>query len=37
MDNYKYSGVKLFPAVFKELLVLLFDGKQFTRQTAIKK
>ena len=37
MDNYKYSGVKLFPAVFKELLVLLFDGKQFTRQIAIKK
>ena len=37
MDNYRYSGVKLFPAVFKELLVLLFDGKQFTRQTAIKK
>jgi hypothetical protein len=36
MDNYKYSGMKLFPAVFKELLVLLFDGKQFTRQTAIK-
>ncbi|WP_022750307.1 GIY-YIG nuclease family protein [Lachnobacterium bovis] len=36
MDNYKYSGMKLFPAVFKELLVLLFDGKQFTRQIAIK-
>lgn len=36
MDNYQYSGVKLFPSVFKELLVLLFDGKQFTRQTAIK-
>ena len=36
MDNYKYSGVKLFPSVFKELLVLLFDGKQFTRKTAIK-
>ena len=37
MDNYKYSGMKLIPTVFKELLVLLFDGKQFTRQTAIKK
>ena len=37
MDNYKYSGVKLFPTVFKELLVMLFDGKQFTRQQAIKK
>lgn len=36
MDNYEYSGVKLFPTVFKELLVLLFDGKQFTRQTAIR-
>ena len=36
MNNYEYSGVKLFPAVFKELLLLLFDGKQFTRQTAIK-
>ena len=36
MDNYNYSGVKLFPSVFKDLLLYLFDGKQFTRKTAIK-
>ena len=30
-----YSGLKLTPNVFKDLLVELFDGKQFERQDAI--
>lgn len=35
MENYKYIGLELTPNVFAELLVLLFDGKQFKRATAI--
>lgn len=35
MDEYKYAGVELTPNVFAELLILLFDGKQFKRTTAI--
>ena len=34
-DNYRFKGVKLTANVFKELLILLFDGKQFERQKAI--
>ena len=34
-EKYEYEGLKLRPGIFKELLILLFDGKQFTRQTAI--
>lgn len=34
-EKYEYERVKLFPNIFKELLILLFDGKQFTRQAAI--
>jgi hypothetical protein len=34
-NDYKYAGVKLFPAIFTELLIQLFDGKQFSRKTAI--
>lgn len=33
---YKYENVELTPAVFKELLIELFDGKQFKRADAIK-
>lgn len=36
-DKYEYSGLKLTPAIFAKLIVILFDGKQFTRQTAITK
>lgn len=35
MDDYKYAGVELMPSVFAELLILLLDGKQFKRTTAI--
>lgn len=35
MEEYKYKGVELTPSIFAELMVLLFDGKQFKRQTAI--
>lgn len=33
---YKYSNIELTPGVFKELLIELFDGKQFKRADAIK-
>lgn len=33
--EYQYAGVELTQGVFADLLVLLFDGKQFNRQTAI--
>lgn len=36
MEKYEFLGLKLKPVIFKKLLVLLFDGKQFSRQTAIK-
>ena len=35
MSEYKYAGIELTPNVFAELLILLFDGKQFKRTTAI--
>ena len=35
MNEYKYAGIELTPNVFAELLILLFDGKQFKRATAI--
>ena len=35
MDKYKYEGVELTPKIFSELLISLFDGKQFSRTTAI--
>lgn len=31
-----YTGLKLTPNVFKEILIELFDGKQFERQDAIR-
>lgn len=34
-ETYKYTNIELTPTVFKELLILLFDGKQFDRQTAM--
>ena len=34
-NDYKYSGVKLTPGIFRELLIELFDGTLFSRQTAI--
>jgi len=33
---YKYSNLELTPAIFKELLIEKFDGKQFKRADAIK-
>ena len=36
-EKYEFSGLKLTPAIFAKLIVILFDGKQFTRQTAITK
>lgn len=36
-QNYQYKGLKLTPAIFAQIIVMLFDGKQFTRQTAVKK
>ena len=35
MSEYKYAGIELTPNIFAELLILLFDGKQFKRATAI--
>lgn len=35
IDNYSFKGIKLTPNVFAALLVELFDGKQFSRKTAI--
>lgn len=34
---YEYFGVELTPAVMKELLIKLFDGKQFKRNDAVNK
>lgn len=33
--DYKYKGVELTPMVFADLMILLFDGKLFSRQDAI--
>lgn len=33
---YKYKNLELTPAIFKELLIELFDGKQFQRVDAIR-
>lgn len=35
MSEYAYKGIELTPAVLGELLIQLFDGKQFDRQTAL--
>lgn len=35
MSNYKYQGIELTPAVFKDLLIQFFDGKQFSHQEAV--
>ena len=35
LSEYKYAGIELTPNIFAELLILLFDGKQFKRTTAI--
>lgn len=35
INDYKFANLDLKPSIFKELIVLLFDGKQFDRQTAI--
>ena len=35
MNNYRYLGVELIPEIFAELIVLLFSGKQFSRQECI--
>ena len=37
MEKYRFQGLKLTPNVFKELLILLFDGRRFERQEAINK
>lgn len=34
-NNYNHKGLNLTPAIFSKLLVELFDGKQFDRNTAI--
>ena len=31
----KYKGLELTPNAFAELIITLFDGKQFSRQDAI--
>ncbi len=33
--EYKFLGIELTPTVFQELLIKLFDGKQFSRKEAI--
>ncbi len=33
--DYRFIGLELTPAIFEELLILFFDGKQFSRQDAI--
>lgn len=35
--DYKYKDIELTPAVFADLLIELFDGKQFERKDAIEK
>lgn len=35
METYSYEGVELTANVFRELLIELFDGKQFQRKGAI--
>lgn len=37
MNKYKYYGVSLTPAIFVELMIEFYDGKQFERQQAISK
>ena len=34
--DYKYRGLELTPSIFSELLIQFFDGKQFSRQEAVK-
>jgi len=35
MKKLNYQGLKLTPSLFADILILLFDGKQFHRQDAI--
>lgn len=35
MEEYQYYGLELTPNVFAELLIQLFDGKQFKRDRAV--
>lgn len=35
MSEYKYRNCKLTPTVFKELMIQLFDGKQFERREVV--
>ena len=35
VEEYKYSGIELYPSVFKEIMLKLYLSKQFTRQEAI--
>lgn len=35
VQEYKYTGIELTPQIFSELMVLLLDGKQFDRHTAV--
>lgn len=34
-SEYKYKGMNLIPSIFMDLMLQLFDGKQFKRQDAI--
>lgn len=33
--DYRFFGLELTPAIFEELLIQFFDGKQFSRQDAV--
>lgn len=35
INEYKYCNISLTPAIFKELLIEFYDGKQFKRKEAI--
>lgn len=37
MESYEFIGLPLTPTIFSKLLIQLFDGKQFDRQTVISK
>jgi len=35
--DFEYSGLKLTPNILADILIELFDGKQFERQDALNK
>lgn len=35
MNEYKYFALELTPAIFADLMIEHFDGKQFSRENAI--